>query len=57
MPRAWVKHDWGIGMQRPTDLARRYFVSEEAMATRLTELGLTPMALAIERKPRHVGAE
>jgi len=41
IPRAWVKKDWGLGMQRTRDLARRYYVSHEAMSTRLSELGLT----------------
>lgn len=40
MPRPWVKHDWYGGLQRPRALARRYYVSEDAMRTRLYELGL-----------------
>ena len=48
MPRPWVKHDWYGGMQNVRELARRYYVSTEAMTTRLSELGLTPMTLAIE---------
>ena len=55
MPRAWVKRDWCSGMQSITQLAKRYFVSEEAMSTRLSELGLTDMTLAIEPKSRHLG--
>jgi hypothetical protein len=56
MPRAWIKRDWGDGMQSVWDLARRYYVSTEAMTTRLSELGLTPMTLALEPKPgRHAG--
>lgn len=42
MPRAWVKRDWCAGVQRPSQLARRYYVSTEAMTTRLSELGLRP---------------
>jgi hypothetical protein len=41
MPRAWVKRDWCQGVQRTRDLAWRYYVSHEAMSTRLCELGLT----------------
>jgi hypothetical protein len=48
MPRPWIKHDYFGGMQRIPALARRYYVSQEAMTTRLSELGLTPMTLAIE---------
>jgi IrrE N-terminal-like domain len=43
MPRAWVKRDWVSGMQRTRSLARRYYVSEDAMSTRLQELGLRPV--------------
>ncbi len=46
MPRAWVKRDWCEGMQQPRDLARRYYVSVEAMTTRLSELGLGPRTIA-----------
>jgi Zn-dependent peptidase ImmA (M78 family) len=42
MPRSWVKRDWCEGLQRSSDLARRYYVSHEAMTTRLSELGLRP---------------
>jgi Zn-dependent peptidase ImmA (M78 family) len=56
MPRPWLKHDWCSGIQRLRALTRRYYVSEEAMTTRLSELGLTPMTLALERKQRHIGA-
>jgi hypothetical protein len=41
MPRAWVKRDWCEGVQRTRELAWRYYVSHEAMNTRLSELGLT----------------
>jgi IrrE N-terminal-like domain len=41
MPRAWIKRDWCAGRQTIHDLARRYYVSHEAMSTRLSELGLT----------------
>jgi predicted transcriptional regulator len=57
MPRAWVKRDWCEGIQKLPVLARRYYVSTEAMTTRLSELGLTPMTLAIEsNSSRHEGA-
>jgi Zn-dependent peptidase ImmA (M78 family) len=46
MPRAWVKRDWCHGMQRPRALAQRYYVSTEAMTTRLSELGLVPVTMA-----------
>jgi len=41
MPRAWVKRDWCAGVQKTRELAKRYYVSQEAMSTRLSELGLT----------------
>jgi predicted transcriptional regulator len=57
MPRSWIKRDWGNGRQRVAELARRYFVSQEAMTTRLSELGLTHMTLALdEGSSRHAGA-
>lgn len=57
MPRAWVKRDWFAGLQRPDQLARRYYVSTEAMTTRLSDLGLTPMTLSLEPgRGRHEGA-
>ena len=58
MPRPWVKHDYYGGLQRPRALARRYYVSEEAMATRLRELGLSslPRARAASSRVRHPGA-
>ena len=49
MPRAWVKRDWCEGRQSTHDLARRYYVSYEAMTTRLSELGLTPRGLTVEQ--------
>lgn len=48
MPRAWLKRDWCNGIQRSQELARRYYVSTEAMTIRLSELGLAPMTLVIE---------
>jgi Zn-dependent peptidase ImmA (M78 family) len=48
MPRSWIKRDWYDGLRDIADLARRYYVSEEAMTTRLSELGLTDMTLAVE---------
>ena len=48
MPRAWLKRDWCAGVQKTRELAKRYYVSQEAMSTRLSELGLTPMKLAVE---------
>jgi predicted transcriptional regulator len=57
MPRAWIKRDWCGGLQNVRALARRYYVSTEAMTTRLSELGLTTMTLAVEPAPnRHYGA-
>lgn len=47
-PRPWVKHDYYGGMQNVRALARRYYVSEEAMTTRLHELGL------VDRPPRRL---
>ena len=46
MPRAWIKRDWGNGIQSLTRLARRYRVSQVAMGVRLTQLKL------IEPAPR-----
>lgn len=46
MPRPWVKRDYCGGMQSVPKLARRYYVSEEAMTNRLHELGL------VDRPPR-----
>lgn len=43
MPRPWIKHDWYSGLQDIAALARRYYVSEQAMTTRLRELGLLTM--------------
>jgi Zn-dependent peptidase ImmA (M78 family) len=48
MPRPWIKHDWCDGLQSVAQLARRYYVSIEAMTTRLSELGLTHMTLAMD---------
>lgn len=55
MPRSWVKRDWcDERLQNVWALARRYYVSVEAMTTRLSELGLTHMTLAVEPNPiRH----
>jgi hypothetical protein len=49
MPRAWVKRDWGNGIQNPIRLARRYGVSRVAMGVRLTQLKL------IDPAPRCAG--
>jgi Zn-dependent peptidase ImmA (M78 family) len=56
MPRTLVKNDWAGGIQNIRRLARRYYVSEEAMTTRLSELGLAPMTLALEPGGRHRSA-
>jgi Zn-dependent peptidase ImmA (M78 family) len=57
MPRPWLKRDWYGGIQRVRELAKRYFVSEEAMTTRLSEIGILPMTLALEPgMNRHAGA-
>ncbi len=43
MPKMWVKRDWAAGgIQDIARLARRYHVSQVAMAVRLSELGLLP---------------
>ncbi len=52
MPRPWVKHDFYGGQQNAHELARRYYVSVEAMQTRLRELGLASMV----PKARHRSA-
>jgi hypothetical protein len=40
MPRAWIKRDFCRGLQTPARLTRRYFMSQQAIRRRLTELGL-----------------
>lgn len=55
MPRPWLKHDWCTGIQNTPALARRYFVSTEAMSTRLSEIGLLPVTLALEPRTRQHG--
>lgn len=50
MPRPWIENDWSRGMDHVEDLARRYHVSQEAMTTRLSELGLIPMSAALQKK-------
>lgn len=52
MPRPWIKHDFYGGVPTPYRLARRYYVSTEAMKTRLSELGLTPMTTASSSRSR-----
>jgi Zn-dependent peptidase ImmA (M78 family) len=43
MPKMWVKRDWAAGgIQDIARLARRYHVSQVAMAVRLSELHLLP---------------
>ena len=41
MPRPWVKRAWTTQTQRLDLLARRFHVSQAAMATRLSQIGLT----------------
>lgn len=53
MPRPWVKHDWCGGIQSPRSLARKYYVSEEAMTTRLHELGLMATSMKAPMLYRH----
>jgi IrrE N-terminal-like domain len=55
MPRPWIKHDFCGGLQAPYRLARRYYVSTQAMKTRLSELGLTPMTTAASSGNRAQG--
>lgn len=40
MPRAWMKRAWGDGIQRPSELAARFGVSQLAAQVRLSQLGL-----------------
>lgn len=40
MPRPWVKRAWGLGIQQVDALAELFGVSGEAMARRLSDLGL-----------------
>lgn len=41
MPRPWVKHVYCSGIQDLPELARRFGVSQAAMAVRLNQIGLT----------------
>lgn len=40
VPRRLLKRAWGIGTQRPADLARLFSVSESAITVRLAQTGL-----------------
>lgn len=51
MPRAWIKRDWCSGLQKISALARRYYVSQEAMSTRLAEIGLTEQIVRARQRP------
>ena len=51
MPRAWIKRDWCSGLQKISGLARRYYVSNEAMSTRVAELGLTEQVGRARQRP------
>lgn len=53
MPRPWIKHDWYGGMQSVTQLAQRYYVSEEAMTNRLSELDLVRLPRRISSRHSH----
>jgi predicted transcriptional regulator len=57
MPRAWIKRDWCAGTQSRRTLARRYYVSNEAMGTRLDELGLRPRSERPAQATRHRGGQ
>lgn len=46
MPRAWLKRDWCAGVQTIREMAWRYYVSQEAMSTRLSEIGLARLTFA-----------
>lgn len=56
MPRPWVKHDYYGGIQSVRALARRYYVSEQAMTTRLHELGLADRPPSRRRGERATGS-
>lgn len=40
VPRSWLKHAWGNGIQRPADLAAHFGVSQQAVQVRLAQTGL-----------------
>lgn len=40
MPRMWMKRAWADGVQRPSDLATRFWVSQAAVNVRLSQIGL-----------------
>ena len=52
MPRPWVKQAFASGTQRLDLLARRFNVSQPAMATRLAQLGLTEPTPRCARPPK-----
>jgi Zn-dependent peptidase ImmA (M78 family) len=41
MPKRLMQRAWGQGIQRPAELAQRFFVSERAIEVRLAQLGLS----------------
>lgn len=49
MPRLLLKRAWGRGIQRPTELARLFDVSERAIEVRLSQLGLTTSTRCLDR--------
>jgi len=53
MPRPWIKHDWCGGLQRVATLARRYYMSQQAVRRRLAELGLAPVRDHQLPEPKH----
>lgn len=59
MPRPWLKHDWYGGLQDVDALARRYYVSREAMRRRLRDLGLQahPSTVASTGNRRRSGSD
>ena len=57
MPRPWVKRAWSMRMQQVDALAELFGVSTEAMARRLSDLGLTesPYRNVYFRTPPRIG--
>ena len=61
MPKRLMKRAWGQGVQRPSQLAKRFEVSPRAIDVRLAQLGLveprdrcaTPSTVQTPGRPRH----
>ena len=57
MPRTLIKRAWGSGIQRLTDLAALFDVSERAIEVRLSQVGLIQQLARCAPQPSHHGEE